>query len=228
MTINELIQVAHSQAKAKGFWGKERNTGELLMLIVSECGEGLEARRMGRMARLGRYDTMRLEAGYSVEDNEIDTGNFVLYIKDTFEDELADIVIRIADLCGAVDGAAEELADEEMDSVTHDGPDGSYNVGEQLLEVVRMIERIPVGEPGASLWVFSDACAWPMRAVFAIAEHHKIDLWRHIELKLAYNMTRPTLHSKQYLNDAIGITPSIGQLRRVAAQETSRMRGHVL
>lgn len=49
MTINELIQVAHADAKAKGWWDEERNLGEALMLIVSECGEALEAHRNGRV-----------------------------------------------------------------------------------------------------------------------------------------------------------------------------------
>lgn len=29
MTINELIQIAHADAKAKGWWDEERNLGEL-------------------------------------------------------------------------------------------------------------------------------------------------------------------------------------------------------
>ena len=56
MTINELIQVAHADAKAKGWWDEERNIGEALMLIVSECGEALEAHRNGRMGDLQQFD----------------------------------------------------------------------------------------------------------------------------------------------------------------------------
>ena len=39
MTITELCQRAHSNAKAKGFWDKEREIATLLMLIVTELAE---------------------------------------------------------------------------------------------------------------------------------------------------------------------------------------------
>jgi NTP pyrophosphatase (non-canonical NTP hydrolase) len=61
MTIKELVKVCHQIAVEKGFWGDtgitkktrntyvafptQRNDGEMLMLIVSELGEALEALR---------------------------------------------------------------------------------------------------------------------------------------------------------------------------------------
>lgn len=45
MTINELGKEAYQIAKNKGFWDKNRNIGELLMLTTSELGEALEAHR---------------------------------------------------------------------------------------------------------------------------------------------------------------------------------------
>ena len=53
----------------------QRNVGELLMLIVSELGEALEALRKGK---------------------------FGLEQKDTFEDEIADTFIRLGDLSGGL------------------------------------------------------------------------------------------------------------------------------
>lgn len=44
-TIKELQKIIHNIAKEKGFWDEDRNDGELLMLIVSELGEALEALR---------------------------------------------------------------------------------------------------------------------------------------------------------------------------------------
>ena len=74
-TITEWIEVCHKGAKDKGFWEKERNVGEMLMLIVSELGEAVEAHRKGTHGML---------------------------TKDTFEDELADTAIRLFDLCGGL------------------------------------------------------------------------------------------------------------------------------
>ncbi len=45
-TLNELSQLCHSIAVEKGFWDKERNVGEALMLIVTELAEAMEAHRI--------------------------------------------------------------------------------------------------------------------------------------------------------------------------------------
>jgi hypothetical protein len=45
MHLNEISKQIHENAKAKGFWDKDRNHGEMLMLIVSEVSEAMEADR---------------------------------------------------------------------------------------------------------------------------------------------------------------------------------------
>lgn len=45
-SLNELAQLCHSIAVEKGFWEKERNIGEALMLIVTEIAEAMEAHRV--------------------------------------------------------------------------------------------------------------------------------------------------------------------------------------
>ena len=44
-SLNELAALCHSIAVEKGFWEKERNMGEALMLIVTELAEAMEAHR---------------------------------------------------------------------------------------------------------------------------------------------------------------------------------------
>jgi NTP pyrophosphatase (non-canonical NTP hydrolase) len=44
-TIKEMTDLCHVIAKSKGFWDKERNTGEALMLVVTELAEAMEAHR---------------------------------------------------------------------------------------------------------------------------------------------------------------------------------------
>ena len=44
-SLNKLSEICHSIAKEKGFWDKERNIGEALMLIVTELAEAMEAHR---------------------------------------------------------------------------------------------------------------------------------------------------------------------------------------
>ena len=44
-TIKEMCTLCHSIAKSKGFWDEKRNTGEALMLVVTELAEAMEAHR---------------------------------------------------------------------------------------------------------------------------------------------------------------------------------------
>lgn len=197
MNINELIERAHSQAKAMGWWDKERNVGEMLMLIVSECGEALEAHRSGKRADMMRflYTCDVKPSGNTVYEGKFFAEDFVRNIKDTFEDELADIVIRIADTIGGLQALHPEmlLDTDATISMAFD------NVGEQLLIVTYLVATHPdnIGvqwTPAAHGLRLHQAAA----CVFAIAKHHNIDLDRHIDLKLRYNLTRGQKHGKAY------------------------------
>ena len=45
LSVQEMSDLCHSIAKSKGFWDKERNIGEALMLVVTELAEAMEAHR---------------------------------------------------------------------------------------------------------------------------------------------------------------------------------------
>ena len=94
MTINKKSKEIHEYAKQKGFWDIPRETGTLLMLIVSELSEAMEADRKVKYAQEEAF-----ERGLHVGGNW--NACFEEYIKDTFEDEIADAFIRLMDLCGA-------------------------------------------------------------------------------------------------------------------------------
>jgi NTP pyrophosphatase (non-canonical NTP hydrolase) len=83
--IDTLVDICHDAAVQGGWWHDletgqrlNRNKAELLMLIVSEIAEGMEALRKNLMD-----DKLPDRPGIEVE--------------------LADAVIRIADFCGAYD-----------------------------------------------------------------------------------------------------------------------------
>lgn len=98
MNLNELSKQFHEKAKSKGFWDVKRETGTLLMLVVSELSEALEADRKGRFADLMLFDKERQSSPF----HEISATKeaFEIHIKDTFEDEIADVFIRMFDLVG--------------------------------------------------------------------------------------------------------------------------------
>jgi NTP pyrophosphatase (non-canonical NTP hydrolase) len=94
MDLNNLSKEIHAGNKSRGFWDGERNVGELLMLVVSELGEAIEAHRKNRFtdpaARISEINPI-LSSKYFAEN-----------IKDTFEDEIADSIIRLFDMCGGL------------------------------------------------------------------------------------------------------------------------------
>lgn len=100
MTIKKLQDKAFSNALKHGFHHKDQNIGELLMLIVSELSEALEADRNGKWFD-GDKEWLSLYANRKTDDDG-DTFDMIFAetIKDTFEDELADSIIRILDLAG--------------------------------------------------------------------------------------------------------------------------------
>lgn len=103
MNIQELAHVSHAAAKSKGFWDGERNKPELLMLIVSEAAEALEALRKNRFSKKEEVEELfeKLFSEQEVSLVEFKT-EFESKIKNTFEDEIADTIIRLFDLAGGL------------------------------------------------------------------------------------------------------------------------------
>lgn len=95
MTLNDMAVSIHAGNKMRGFWDEERNIGEMLMLVVTELSEALEAHRSGKICTEGDR--------VAVLESEDMAQSFKINVKDTFEDELADAIIRILDICGGLD-----------------------------------------------------------------------------------------------------------------------------
>lgn len=97
--INELSKEIHSRNREKGFYENEKNIGEILALIHSEVSEALECDRKDKHFRNSRYNEKWLiDWTHPQEDEIMFKRVFEEYVKDTFEDELADIMIRVMDL----------------------------------------------------------------------------------------------------------------------------------
>ena len=95
--INDLAKQIHENNKEKGFYNdkEERNMGEILALIHSEVSEALEADREDNYTYKGGTP---LKNWMHISDDKMFKAIFEQGIKSTFEDELADIVIRVMDL----------------------------------------------------------------------------------------------------------------------------------
>lgn len=83
MHIKKLVEEAHRIAIQKGWWDPyDRNVGELLLLCVCELSEAMEEFREG----------YPLDMVYYTDKNPTKPEGFPI--------ELADVILRLADLCG--------------------------------------------------------------------------------------------------------------------------------
>lgn len=93
--LNKSAELIYEGNKEKGFWEKDFNLGEKLMLVVSELGEALEASRKEKLTPDDAKIAIR-------QGHIMDAANFQVFVKDTVEDEIADSIIRLLDLCGGL------------------------------------------------------------------------------------------------------------------------------
>jgi len=93
--INKLAKKVHQNSKSKGFFDSDKNIGEMLMLIVTEVSEACEADRKGKYFNQG---VLKIDEVMGIECETSFMWKFGNHIKDTFEDELADVMIRVMDL----------------------------------------------------------------------------------------------------------------------------------
>lgn len=95
----DLQNEIHENAVQKGFWEEPVNIAEKLMLIVSEVAEMCEADRKKRRCFVVPH-THGSDEGFKAY--------FLEHVKDTFEDEMADTIIRLLDMAKKLDIPLEE------------------------------------------------------------------------------------------------------------------------
>ena len=188
--LDSLTTRAFDTACSHGFHDVERSNAHFMMLVLSEIGEMVEADRKSRRVKL-HGDAL---------DNTLRFNGFVptfeLWVKDTMEDELADVVIRLLDFCGKR-GISILMGDEGMVDMQDKFVEmfGDMSVCEQCFYLSRVITSIGDDAPSQDLPSLV-ACA--ISFCFEFATFHKIDLLWHIEKKMDYNETRAKMHGKNY------------------------------
>lgn len=197
--LNQLAKDVYKANKAKGFHDKEQSNETLLMLVITELSEAVEADRSGKRANVRlfnafdkpyEYDQGKHKDRYNRPSH--DAFSFNSTIKDSIEDELADAVIRLLDLAGL---RGIEILQENFDFYDNNVEEFSQVFGATpfATQVWHCIYLAIF-----SKFLLSDKISEGIAFLEAICNLLQIDIWLHVELKLKYNQTRPQKHGKEY------------------------------
>ena len=163
MNTQQLIERSHKQSVDKGFWEQPLTFDMAMALIVSEIAEALEAFRKGRI----NPDWNKPEE-----------------IKESWECEIADAIIRIFDWCGRY---SYEI--ETMDYIVP----WEKNEGWNFMHFFSTL---------TSYWENEGNCEYGMEkclnVILSYSQYHNIDIKKYIIWKLDYNLSRPFKHGKQF------------------------------
>ena len=192
MNLTELQREAHAIAKDHGWWDqdKPRTFGDLCALVHSELSEALEAYRETGSAKAGIYEVD--------EDGEITKPGGVA-------SELADVVIRVADMAEwlKVDLAQareedEDLGDEKQAYLQERLSGNLDSFGEWIAAI-----HEDVGDAGYHQRNRGDNLGSHLVSVIwmvqEMAAHYGIDLDAAIAAKMEYNRGRAYRHGGKAL-----------------------------
>ena len=192
MNLNELKDRAYKCACEHGFHDAEYPYYHWLMLTICELGEAVEADRCNRHADKEAFERMMKDHILKDDTDEdiVFYTNFKKYIKDTVEDELADVVIRMLDFAGLMridlTDLQAEVDNRETENSDVDASDlitSSYAISAVLSDIHEDLAHIVCGA---------------IAGVILYAHQNNIDLEWHIEQKMRYNGLRPMLNGKKY------------------------------
>lgn len=194
--LNLWADAAFDTASRHGFHNAHYGETYYMGLVLSEVGEIINADRKGKHADLEAYEA-------EVKTTVYHRLAFESYIKDTVEDEFADVVIRLLDFAGASHVTLEYIGEEERDEAFHQSYDYNYSVANGLLPgllygVTGLTYRVKEWRKDHDM--LSSILASYVAAydyLFTGSKNASM-LWTYVKLKMAYNMGRPKFNAKQY------------------------------
>lgn len=174
MNYNKLAEEAHENAVKHGFWETKVSNEHCLMLVITEIAEMVEAHRVSRKAKTAAYNDM--------PNKQI---GFEKFIKNTMEDEMADIVIRLADLAGALG-----VNFDKMQPCRYYRAFSKFSFTENAFALCKGLSKDAIGIEKRIQFGLDFITKW--------AQELNIELAFFVAQKMRYNKIRPYRHGKQY------------------------------
>lgn len=186
INLNKLRDEAYQNAVEHGWHDEDLSTEHFLCLVISELMEAVQAERKGKHA-----DRIQFENYMSLRERSDEEFKYAFThgIKDSVEDELADVCIRIFDLAGlrGVDFSKVSLP---------------YAINEKHIKELSKITFtklcydviVLTGRYSSSNFPIGVLLADILNDIYCISKIKGFDLLWHIEQKMKYNLTRPRMH----------------------------------
>ena len=193
--LRNFIKRAYKCACNHGFHDEKLSYSHMAMLVVRELSEAVEADRHNRHAQRDVYEDFAKEMGDK-------TLLFERYIKDTVEDELADAVIRLCDMSGALE--LEDVLDMECEQVQFlkCGFKKEFKFTEIMYGLTTVVAdpHIPklTKQPLMQKAAMSACIETAIVYINVWCEQMGVDLAWHVNEKINYNESRPKKHGKSY------------------------------
>lgn len=182
--LNKLRDEAYQNAVEHGWHDEDLSTEHFLCLVISELMEAVQAERKGKHA-----DRIQFENYMSLRERSDEEFKYAFThgIKDSVEDELADVCIRIFDLAG--------LRGVDFSCV-------SYPYSKSIHELKKITFTEWCFDITALITRYNHSFGFAMDAVFIeiidemyfMSKIKNFDLLWHIQMKMKYNRTRPHMH----------------------------------
>ncbi len=187
MDLNKLKDFAFRTALEHGFHDVEYSDNHWIMLVITEISEAVEADRKGKRANVENLKSDDVRYNSCSDINGSFSRAFEKHIKDTVEDELADVAIRLLDFAG--------LRGIEFDNIRKNVRAEGESFTEKMLSLVKNLMLVTNSETPLTRGL---AVLDTLDMIFNISEEMGIDIIWHIENKMTYNGIRTAMHGKKY------------------------------
>lgn len=188
--LNKYARRVYNAAELNGFSPELLSVSHQLALTIAEVGEAVNADRNGRLANVDGFENYIGDIDWGNKDSKDKwSWAFRHCIKDSIEDELADVVILLLEV-----GKMVNIDFVRPTLVRYNRDFTEYDFAENAFALMKGIAN-----PGISI---QRRLVWSIEFVFnwyeAIERKVPKDLWYFIDRKIEYNSTRKQRNGKKY------------------------------
>lgn len=191
INLNKLRDEAYQNAVEHGWHDEDLSDEHFLCLVISELMEAVQAERKGKRSDVAKFNEWQGNNIPFSEETRVRRfqEDFEDYIKDSVEDELSDVCIRMLDLAGllGVSFLGVKFPIEIKEETYKDKSQNTFT--EWCYNLTRFIASYNVCHI-TTIQFFVNI----LQEVFIMSRIKGFDLLWHIEQKMKYNRTRPRMH----------------------------------